>query len=99
VKVAVAYCRSKSYVYTLSQIFVLDSETTTTLGEIAEFLSTSCYYQPCWIFGTRWCRLLSVEVVYMRLALSLHYGCGATSVSVTIRKLSLLPLFDRHHGY
>jgi len=99
VKVAVASCRFKSYVYTLSQIFVLDSETTTRLGEIAEFLSTSCYYPPRWIFGTRWCRLLSVEVVCMRLAMSLYYSCGATSVSVTIRKLSVLPLFDHHHGY
>jgi len=42
---------------------LFEFRTTTTLGKIAKFLTTSDYRPPSWMFRRRWCHPLSVEVV------------------------------------
>jgi len=49
------------------------------------------------IFGRRQCRPLSLDVKCMQL--DCYFGFGTTSVYVTIGKLFVLPVFDRHDGY
>jgi len=38
---------------------------TTIFNKIIKVLTTSGYCPPSWVFGRRWCCLLSVEVVYL----------------------------------